>query len=592
MAEKSDVTVTRIGDKPVTDIDALIQQYGGQSAEQPAAAQPGQLDMMALIRQYGGQVDQQDQIPQREGLDALSQYAGVINRAIAPYATVGIGGTAVGGPIAGAGAVGTLALTDLGATLANLGLQAAGSERRVPVPSDVIRGGYEAVMPGVFREPETTGQRYTASGAEAAASALSQANALRQLAQTYGPGVVKNVLSTMGRDRAAQTAAATGGAAAQQTMIETSEPGSIQQNPLLVAAAGVLGSMATGRLAARGPQTVKEMLGKGTPSEEQLYKQAKAKYNELDNSGVVFSGSAYDRLLSSLKNRLADAGYKETTAESAITAVINKMNKFAGKNQTWSELDRIRSDIGKSLIKSGDENVRRLGREMADEIDEFVDNASPRDLVITVGPGGVAKTGDVKKLLAARDEGRRLWGQVSRSEEMSELFRQAKLEAGATDTSLDQAIRNKFLSLAKAQGGRKLKRFSPEEQEFILNVSQGGEFTKLLTEFSDALKFNRGLGGGLYLGVGGLATPYAAQLGQIDPLTAVVLGTGIAGVRGVTGAFANRLATSRAETAARAMRGFRPQPVTSIGLPAVQTAVSPNVNFLTQSEVLNALSGR
>lgn len=547
------------------------------------------------IDPYAEFVDAPEGIPQRQGLDALSQYAGVINRAIAPYATVGIGGTAVGGPLVGAGAVGTLALTDLGATLANLGLQATGSERRVPVPSDVIRSGYEAVMPSAFsgfREPETTGQRYVGTGAEAAMSAFSQANALRQLAQTYGPGVAKNVLSTLGRDRAAQTAAATGGASAQQAMIEESEPGTALRNPVLVAAVGALGSMATGRLAARGPQTIKEMVGKGTPSEEQLYKQAKAKYSELDNSGVVFSGSAYDRLLSSLKNRLADAGYKETTAESAITSILNKMGKFSGKNQTWSELDRVRSDIGKSLIKSNDENVRRLGREMADEIDEFVDNVSPRDLVISVGPGGTAKTGDVKRLLAARDQARNLWGQVSRSEEMSELLRQAKLEAGATDITLDQAIRNKFLNLAKAQDGRKLKRFSPEEQQFILEVSQGGDFTRLLSEFSDALKFNRGLGGGLYLGVGGLATPYAAQLGQIDFPTALALGTGIAGVRGTTSALSNRLAARRAETAARAMRGFRPQPVTAIGLPSVQTAVSPNVNFLTQSEVLNALSGR
>ena len=125
-----------------------------------------------------------------------------------------------------------------------------------------------------------------------------------------------------------------------------------------------------------------------------------------------------------------------------------------------------------------------------------------------------------------------------------------------------------------------------------MEVSQGGDFTRLLSEFSDALKFNRGLGGGLYLGVGGLATPYAAQLGQIDFPTALALGTGIAGVRGTTSALSNRLAARRAETAARAMRGFRPQPVTAIGLPSVQTAVSPNVNFLTQSEVLNALSGR
>ena len=588
MAERSDVTVTKIGDKPVVDVDALIKQYGGQPAAQPSAAP---VDMMALIQQYGGRSDQ-DQIPQRQGLDALSQYAGVINRAIAPYATVGIGGTAVGGPFVGAGAVGTLALTDLGSTLANLGLQAAGSERRVPVPSDVIRGGYETLMPSVFRQPETAAQRYTASGAEAAMSAFSQANALRQLAQTYGPGVTKNVLTTLGRDRATQTAAATGGASAQQAMIEESEPGTIQRNPLLVAAVGTLGSMATGRLTARGPQTIKEMIGKGTPSEEQLYKQAKSKYSELDNSGVVFSGSAYDRLLASLKNRLADAGYKETTAEGAITAILNKMGKFSGKNQTWSELDRIRSDIGKSLIKSSDENVKRLGREMADEIDEFVDNASPRDLVISVSPSGTAKTGDVKRLLAIRDQARNLWGQVSRSEEMSELLRQAKLEAGATDITLDQAIRNKFLNLANAQDGRKLKRFSPEEQQFILEVSQGGNFAKLLSGFSESLKINRSLGGGLYLGVGGLATPYAAQLGQIDFPTAVALGTGIAGVQSTTGALSNLLAARRAETAARAMRGFRPQPVTAIGLPSVQTAVSPNVNFLTQSEVLNALSGR
>lgn len=531
------------------------------------------------------------EIPQRTGLDLASQYAGVISRAVAPYAAV----TAAGAPIPGGAVAAPIALgiTDIGATLANLGLQATGSERRVPVPSEVIRGGLEQVAPSAFRQPETAAQRFVATGAEAATGAAAQANALRQIATQYGPGAVRNVLTAMGQGPAAQTAAATGGATAQQGLIETSEPGSAQRNPILVAAVGTLGSMATGRLAARGPQTVKEMLGKGTPSEEQLYKQAKAKYNELDNSGVVFSGSAYDRLLSSLKNRLADAGYKETTAESAITAVINKMNKFAGKNQTWSELDRIRSDIGKSLIKSGDENVRRLGREMADEIDDFVDNASPRDLVVTVGPGGVAKTGDVKKLLAAKNEGRRLWGQVSRSEEMSELLRQAKLEAGASDISLDQAIRNRFLNLATAQDGRKLKRFSPEEQEFILKVSQGGEFTKLLTEFSDALKFNRGLGGGLYLGVGGLATPYAAQLGQIDPVSALMIGTGIAGVRGTTGWLSNRLAAARAESAGRAMRGFRPEPLAPLALPTAQTAIRPgDVNFLQQSEVLNALSGR
>jgi len=319
-------------------------------------------------------------------------------------------------------------------------------------------------MPSVFRQPETAAQRYTASGVEAATTALSQANALRQLAQTYGPGVTKNVLSMMGRDPAAQTAAGAGGALAQQVAIEESEEGSFLRNPLVLSAVGVLGGMSTGRLTARGPQTLKEFFGKGTPSEEQFYQQAKNQYKALDQAGVVFSANAYNRMLANLKQRLADEGF---TDQPAIKAVVTKLDKFANQNRKFTDIDTARSDITKTLIKSQDENVRRLGREISDELDDFVLNASPNDVI----------TGNLPQALSRLTEARRLWGQVSRSEQMSDLLRRAKL----SKSPLDTAVRDQFRSF-KRNNPRAYNRFSSEEQEFIDRVIDGGKVAEVLTD--------------------------------------------------------------------------------------------------------------
>lgn len=558
------------------DYEALAKKHGGQGA---AAPPPEKVDYSTLAQQAGGTLV--SEIPQRTGLDLAAQYAGVINQAIAPYLVAAAGGGAVGGIPGAIVAPGLLGLTDLAATGINLGAQALGAEGRVPVPSDVIRGGINVAVPGALRQPETPAQRYVATGTEAATAALTSANALRQLALQTGPGTVRNVLTTAGQQPVSQTVAATTGATGQQALIEETAPDSPARNPVVVAAVGVLGTMLGGKLAFRGPQGVKEFFGKGTPSEEQVYQAAKNKYQEVDQAGVAFSSTAYDRMLSNLRQRLADAGY---TDQSAITSVVNKLEKFRGTARNLTDLDTARSDITKTLIKSQDENVRRLGHEIADEIDDFVLNASPQDVI----------SGNLPNALKSLNEARGLWTQVSRSEQMSELLRRAKL----SDQPLDTAVRNEFRTLAKNE--RRFNRFSPEEKQFILNVVQGGKLEKALTDFSEALSVRRSLGGTLYAGAGGLATPFAAQIGQIDPLTAATIMGGVATTRGVTSVAANALAARRAELAARGMRGFRQVPidpfqraVTPLTLPVAQAAVRPgDVNFLSQSEVLNALSGR
>lgn len=514
------------------------------------------------------------EIPQRTGLDLASQYAGVIGKAVAPYAAAAAGGAAVGGPAGAVVAPVALSLADLAATGYNVGAQALGSESRVPTASDVIRGGFETVLPGSMREPETAEQRYVAAGTEAATSAVMTANALRQIASQYGPGAAKNILTAMSAKPGAQAVAGAGGAAAQQALMEETEPGSAARNPVVVATVGVLGSMLAGKGALRGPQAVKELFGKGTPSEEQLYQQAKGKYRQVDQAGVAFSGQAYDRMLANLKQRLADEGF---TDQPAIKSEFAKLERFAGQDRKLTDIDTARSDITKRLIKSEDENVRRLGREMADELDDFVLNASPRDVI----------SGNLPQALANLTEARSMWAQVSRSEHMSELLRRAKL----SEEPLDTAVRNEFRSLARNQ--RQFRKFSPEEQQFIQNVVQGGKLEKALTDFSEALRVQRSLGGTLYAGAGAFASPFAAPIGQIDPLTAAAIMGGVATTRAGTSALANALAARRAGLAARAMRGFRPGPLAPLALPAGQAALRPtDVNFLQQSEVLNALSGR
>lgn len=556
------------------DYEALAKKHGGQGV-----AAPEKVDYSTLAQQAGGTLV--SQIPQRTGLDLAGQYAGVINQAVAPYFVAAASGGAVGGIPGAIVAPGLLGLTDLAATGINLGAQAFGAEGRVPVPSDVIRSGIDVILPGALRQPETPTQRYIATGTEAATAALTSANALRQLALQTGPGTVRNVLATAGQQPVSQTVAATTGATGQQALIEETAPDSPARNPVVVAVVGVLGTMLGGKIAFRGPQGVKEFFGKGTPSEEQVYQAAKNKYQEVDQAGVAFSSTAYDRMLSNLRQRLADAGY---TDQSAITSVVNKLEKFRGTARNLTDLDTARSDITKTLIKSQDENVRRLGHEIADEIDDFVLNASPQDVI----------SGNLPNALKSLNEARGLWTQISRSEQMSELLRRAKL----SDQPLDTAVRNEFRTLAKNE--RRFNRFSPEEKQFILNVVQGGKLEKALTDFSEALSVRRSLGGTLYAGAGGLATPFAAQIGQIDPLTAATIMGGVATTRGVTNVAANALAARRAKLAARGMRGFRQIPlspfqraVTPLTLPVAQAAVRPGeVNFLSQSEVLNALSQR
>lgn len=525
------------------------------------------------------------EIPQRQGMDAAAQYAGLVNRAIAPYATAAGVGAALGAPFGAVGAIpgaaaatGMLGAYDIGSSLFNVASGAFGGPQ-VMTGSEAIRALYPQ---GVFRQPETAGQAIGTTALESAVGGAGTANALRRLAPMISPNAmvrgvnVRQATEALGAQPAAQAATGAGAGATQQAITEYADPESPIRSPFLTPLLGVLGGTITGMGVIRGPQALREVTGRGTPSTERTYTAAKASYGDVDRSGVQFSSDAVNSFLDDLKAKLVQEGYTEN--QSAITAQLNKLDRLRNKPQSISQLDTVRSQVVKDLIKSKDENVSRLGREMADSINDFVLDAPDSALI----SGAQNRPEALAKLLNARQ----LWAAVSKSEQMEELIRKARLE----DKPLDEALRNEFRTLARDP--KKLNRFSADEQDFIMNVVKGGPITKAITDFSQALKVRQSLGGTVYGGLGALSIPMIGnQFGAgVDFPTALGIGTLVAGGRKGAEMMANMMAAQRANQAAAAMRGFRRAPLTPLTMPLIQSAGRQPIDFAAQSQALNALA--
>jgi len=508
-----------------------------------------------------------EEMPGPRGLlDTASQYAGVVGGALAPYAAAAAGGAAVGGPAGAAVAPLALGLSDLAATGFNVGAEAFGSERRLPLASDVIRGGMQAIAPSAFREPETAGERFAETGAEAATAAVSQANALRQLAAQYGPGFARNILGELGRAPVVQAGAAVPAAATIQAVDELTDENAVLQDPYakgaLSVVAGFLGGAATAKAARTGQVKA--------PALDEMRARKSALYKAVDQSGVQFSPESYDNFLAGLRGKLTKfdpAQHKEVELE------IKQLEKSMGQARTISELDGARSEIKKALGKSTDANVRRLGSQLADELDDFVLNAPPSAII------GGNKPEAAAQLLEAR----RLNTAVSKSETMEELMRRARLSG----RPLDDAVRTEFRNLSR--NARRIRQFTPEERQFIDEVVQGGKLASALTSASEALKVRSTLGGGLYAGsTVGLFAP------QVPPSVAIAAGVGVGATRLGTRALANRLAEQRAAEASLRMRGGAPQraPLAPIALGTAtgMNALSPaQVDFMAEQQRINQL---
>lgn len=502
------------------------------------------------------------EIPTRSLMESALRVPGVMASSAIPYVTAAAAGGAVAGPLGAATAPLALGLSDLAAAGINVGSQALGSEFRVPAPSQIIRRGYEKVAPSVFIEPETGFERMVSAGTEGGVAALSQANALRLLASKTAPGTLQNVLAETGRAPGTQVAAAVPAASAQQVTSDLLNESEVVEDPyarlMLSTAAGLLGGVAGAKAAGAGAVI---------PNVGKMRSKAKNLYRQVDQSGVQFDSTQYDTWLSGVRGNLKSF---DPAQHGSVELEIKNLEKSLGSSPTISQLDTARSNIQKRLGKSTDPNIRRLGSELIDELDDFILNSPV-----------AAYGGNYQQATQQLLEARRLYAAISKSDKMEELVRRAKLRP----TPLDTAIRAEFATFARNPRNKRL--LTPEEMGFVEDVVQGGKLASALTNVSQALRINRTFGGGLYAGTGlfGFISP------QITPTQALTLGTGILGARAATGAAANALARRRATIAAAQMRGGRAGNIFSLpvagGTAAGLGSNAPEqLNFLAEQQRL------
>lgn len=348
-----------------------------------------------------------------------------------------------------------------------------------PPTSDTINRGVQSVT-GDYHVPETTAGKYAETIASFAPAAIGGGGGL----------VAKGT-----RVAIPAVASEAAGQATQGTELE----------PYARTIAALAGGAATGigdaALTAKRPTP-------GVPTTAELKQAAHQQYGAADNAGLIVSRDSMKGMAQDLQAKMAEEGL-DATLHPKATAVVRNIAGTDG-NVTLKGIDILRQQAG-DAAGSLDPAERRLGRLIKDHIDDYVSNLQPSDVV----------QGDAQGAAEAIGKARDFWSRASKGEIIDNAIAKAQNSASLfSGSGVENSLRTQFRKLAN--NDRVMRRFSPDEQDAIRQVSNGtavGNALRFLGKFSPhgALTTLATGGAGYELGgpVGAAAALAAGQAGRI-----------------------------------------------------------------------------
>lgn len=223
------------------------------------------------------------------------------------------------------------------------------------------------------------------------------------------------------------------------------------------AAAGGLAGGLAGALSRR-PQV---------PTADELKAQANAAYQAVDNSGLMISGGSVQNFGKQLEATLANEGIDTTLhprVVAALTRIVNSQDDIS-----FQGMDILRR-VAKNAAASTDPSERRLAQIVIENIDDFVRNLQPADIV-----GGTDPATTVQTLRLARE----MWSRGSKSEFVQNLVQRAQDSmSNYTQSGFENALRREFRSIIRNPS--KMRLFTTEEQAALRAVAQGGPIANVL----------------------------------------------------------------------------------------------------------------
>lgn len=396
--------------------------------------------------------------------NSATQWLGVANRALAPYATAAGAGALAGAPFMGVGApigaamgVTALGLGDLGTSVYNLGAGYFGG-KRVPLPSETIQSAYGAA--GIGREPVTTGQKIMSGALSGAAGGFAPAKALNTLAPLVRSPVGREIVNELAAQPVGQAVvgAGAGGAPELAQAAGVEDPRILALSSLAGGVAASKGAGALGRTGQAMSGTAKRLYesatGAPTATVEDLKSTASALYKKADESGITFTPKSYSGLVLDINDTLKKEGFDPDLSD-RIAKAVRVLENRTGKPQSLSELDNARKIVSQ-LKTDPDANTRRLAGVMTDKIDDFI-TKSGSNAISSGTPEGIS----------ALNEGRSMWARMRKSEDIEDIL--SGIDLKKSDAA--DAIRSKFATLAGNKN--RMRRFTDEEQAAIRRIGEG-----------------------------------------------------------------------------------------------------------------------
>jgi hypothetical protein len=388
-----------------------------------------------------------------EGL-TMGRAAEVAGGAVAPIAAAaGLGGL-VAGPVGAVAAPAALGVADLATTLYNLAAPKMGTSQ-VRTPSDIAR---QYLTPESFK-PRTQAEELLAAAAEGGAGALTGAGAANVLARRAAPGVVRNVMTTMGERPLVQAGAGAGAAAApvRAEQMGVEDPRALLATSLVGGLAGARGAAGLQRgvesATAAGQRGLMGLVGK-PPTTEALGQRASESFERATTMGVQYDPKAYQSFAGGLESSLK--GYDPDFSKFAdVKVAINKLKDLDSQPLTIERLHNARQMLG-VLRGDSEKDVRRMAGILTDRLDSFITDSKN-----AIGANS-------QEAADALMSGIRDYRMMSKSSEIERLIDRANLSGGSAEN-----IESQFRSLAKNEG--RMRKFTPDEQTMIRRIAKGEE---------------------------------------------------------------------------------------------------------------------
>lgn len=299
---------------------------------------------------------------------------------------------------------------------------------------------------------ETLPEQAIQAGAGAVGGVIGQIPGAARLAQTAVTPTGRQVAETFAARPTAQMTGAAVGAPVGQVVEE------VTGSPI----AGALAGMAAGGVAGarRGELEV-------APTREAVRTEAQGAYQRATQAGVIVSPQSLQNAVTRIEQQANNAGY-DPGLHPRVAAVLNRLQQEGQQPRTLDELEILRR-VASGAAASNERDERRIARLIVNQIDNYVNNIRPPDLIA----GNQAGVNELR-------DARRLWSMNAKADVFEQMVDRAQTTGASTYTQsgYENALRGEFRRLANNQN--RMRQFTADEQEQIRQIARGGNVQNMM----------------------------------------------------------------------------------------------------------------